>query len=206
MTTVQSELLTPAEYLEIERHSEVKHEYINGRMYAMPGASRYHIDISLNIVGAIRTQMRGRPCKAWAMDMRVNIDPSGRYVYPDVVAVCGEQRFEDSEVDTLLNPNVIVEVLSETTETYDRGEKFDHYRRIASLREYVLVAQDRMRVDHYVLQDGQWVFSALTTAEEHLSLPSVGCQINVADIYEGVEFPPPKEKTLFPRKSRPASQ
>jgi Uma2 family endonuclease len=206
MTTVENELLTPAEYLEIERHSEVKHEYINGRMYAMPGASEAHIDISLNIVGAIRTQMRGRPCKAWAMDMRVNVSPTGRYTYPDVVAVCGERRFEDSEVDTLLNPTVIVEVLSETTETYDRGEKFDHYRTIESLREYVLVAQDRTRVDHYALRDGEWVFSALTTAEEHLSLPSIGCEISVADIYEGVEFPPPKEKTLFPRKRRPASQ
>jgi Uma2 family endonuclease len=150
--------------------------------------------------------MRGRDCRVYMADMRVNISSSGRYTYPDVVTVCGEQRFEDSEVDTLLNPNVIVEVLSDSTETYDRGEKFDHYRTIASLREYVLVAQNSMRVDHYTLRDGQWVFSALTAAEDRLSLASVGCEISLAEIYEDVEFPPPKEKIRFPRKSRPASQ
>jgi Uma2 family endonuclease len=199
MTTLESELLTPTEYLEIERHSEIKHEYINGRMYVMSGASRYHIDISLNIVGALRTQMRGRPCKAWAMDMRVNTSPTGRYMYPDVVAVCGEPHFEDSEVDTLLNPMVIVEVLSDSTETYDRSEKFDYYRPIESLREYVLVAQNNMRVDHYVLRDGEWMFSAFTAAGARLALPSIGCEISLGDIYEGVEFPPPKEKARFRR-------
>jgi Uma2 family endonuclease len=199
MTTVQSELLTPAEYLEIERHSEIKHEFIDGRMYAMSGASEGHIDIALNIVGALRAQMRGRPCKAWAMDMRVKISATGRYTYPDVVAVCGERRFEDATVDTLLNPTVIVEVLSDTTETYDRGEKFDLYRTLASLREYVLVAQHSMRIERYELKEGQWVFSAFTAGEERLALPSIGCQIGLADIYEGVEFPPPKEKTRFRR-------
>jgi len=205
MSTVQTDLLSPAEYLEIERHSEIKHEYINGRMYALPGASEPHIDISLNIVGALRAQMRGRPCKAWAMDMRVNINPTGRYTYPDVVAVCGERRFEDSEVDTLLNPTVIVEVLSDSTQSYDRGEKFDHYRKIESLREYVLVAQNSMRIDHYALRDGQWVFSALTAAEERLSLSSIGCEVGLAEIYEDVEFPP-KEKNRLSRTPRPASQ
>jgi len=94
MTTVHSELLTPAEYLEIERQSEVKHEYINGRMYALPGASRYHVKIAINITTSLKLQMRGRDCDVYMADMRVNVDPSGRYVYPDVVAVCGEQRFE----------------------------------------------------------------------------------------------------------------
>jgi Uma2 family endonuclease len=206
MTTVQNELLTPAEYLEIERHSEIKHEFINGRMYALPGASRHHITIALNVASSLKTQMRGRDCRVYMADMRVNVDPSGKYVYPDVVAVCGEQHFEDSELDTLLNPSVIIEVLSDTTERYDRGDKFDYYRSIASLREYVLVAQNSMRVDHYVLKDGQWVFSTLSAAEERLALPSIGCEISVADIYEDVEFPQPKEKTRFPRTSRPTSQ
>lgn len=199
MTTVQSELLTPAEYLEIERHSEIKHELINGRMYALPGASRQHIKIALSIAASLRSQMRDRNCDVYMADMRVNVDPSGKYVYPDVVAVCGEQHFEDSEVDTLLNPSVIIEVLSDSTERYDRSDKFDYYRSIASLREYVLVAQDIMRVDHYVLQDGQWVFSALTAAGARLSLTSIECEISLADIYEKVEFPPPKETTRFHR-------
>jgi Uma2 family endonuclease len=205
MTTVQSELLTPAEYLEIERHSEIKHEYINGRMYAMSGASRHHVTIMVNIATSLKLQMRGRDCSVYTSDMRVNIPSSGRYTYPDVVAVCGEQRFEDAEVDTLLNPMVIVEVLSETTEKYDRGEKFDHYRTIGSLRQYVLVAQTSMRVEHYVLQEGQWVFSALTAAEERLSLPSIGCEISLTDIYENVELPP-KETTRWPRTPPPASR
>lgn len=190
MTTVQTELLTPAEYLEIERHSEIKHEYIDGRMYAMSGASRHHVTIMVNIATSLKLQMRGRDCRVYTSDMRVKISSSGRYTYPGVAAVCGEGRFEDAEVDTLLNPTAIVEVLSKTTEIYDRGEKFDHYRTIASLREYVLVAQTSMRVEHYVLRDGQWVFSALTAAEERLSLPSIGCEISLADIYENVEFPP----------------
>lgn len=199
MTTVQTELLTPAEYLEIERHSEIKHEYIDGRMHAMSGASEPHVTIAVNIATSLKPQMRGRDCRVYMADMRVNISASGRYTYPDVVAVCGERRFEDSELDTLLNPTVIAEVLSETTEKYDRVEKFDHYRSIASLREYVLVAQSSMRVDHYVLRDGQWVFSALTAAEERLALPSIGCEISLADIYEGVEFPPPKATTRLLR-------
>jgi Uma2 family endonuclease len=205
MTTVHGELLTPAEYLEIERRSEVKHEYIDGRMYAMSGASEPHITISLNIATSLKPQMRGRDCRVYMADMRVNVSPSGRYTYPDVVAVCGERRFQDANLDTLLNPTVIVEVLSDTTETYDRGEKFDHYRTIASLREYVLVAQDSMRVDHFELRDGQWVFSALKGAEDRLSLPSIGCEISLADIYENVEFPP-KETPRSPRTPRPASR
>ena len=203
MTTVQTELLTPAEYLEIERHSEIKHEYINGRMYAMPGASEPHNTIALNVASSLKLQMRGRDCRAYMADMRVNISPTGRYVYPDVVAVCGERRFEDAEVDTLLNPTAIVEVLSDTTEKYDRGDKFDHYRTIASLREYVLVSQNTMRVDHYVLNDGQWVFSAATAAEERIALSSVGCEITLADIYEGVTF---QEKSRSPRTPHPASR
>jgi Uma2 family endonuclease len=199
MTTVQDERLTPAQYLEIERRSEIKHEYIDGRMYAMSGANEPHVTIAVNIATSLKNQMRGRDCRVYMADMRVKIDPSGRYTYPDLAAVCGERRFEDAEVDTLLNPSVIVEVLSDSTQAYDRGEKFDHYRKIESLREYVLVTQNSMRVDHYVLRDGQWVFSALTTAEERLAMPSIGCEISLADIYEGVELPPPKEKSRFRR-------
>jgi len=203
MTTVQNELLTPAEYLEIERHSEIKHEYINGRMYAMPGASRHHVTITVNIATSLKLQMRGRDCRVYTSDMRVKVSSSGRYTYPDVSAVCGEGRFEDAEVDTLLNPAVLVEVLSDSTEKYDRSEKFDHYRTIASSREYVLVAQNSMRVDHYVLRDGEWVFSALTAAEERLSLPSVGCEISLADIYENVEFPPAASSRRDSRHTAP---
>jgi Uma2 family endonuclease len=142
MSAANTDFITAAEYLEIERKAEIKSEYIAGRTYAMSGASRQHNLITANTLSEIHPQLRGRNCEAFVSDMRVKVSPTGMYTYPDDVAVCGEARFEDSHMDTLLNPTVIVEVLSGSTEAYDRGEKFAHYRRLESLREYVLVAQD----------------------------------------------------------------
>src|SRR5206468_6291774 len=119
-------------------------EYINGQIYAMSGASREHNLIVVNLIRELSSQLRGRPCEVYASDMRVKVRPTGMYTYPDVVAVCGEPRFEDEQVDTLVNPAVIVEVLSPSTEAYDRGQKFAHYRKLESLTEYVLVAQNEV--------------------------------------------------------------
>jgi Uma2 family endonuclease len=185
MSSANPSLLTPAEYLAIERKSETRNEYINGRLYAMSGASRRHNLITLNLAREISQQLRAKPCEAYAVDMRVKIDPTGMYTYPDIAAVCGEPQFEDSRIDTLLNPTVLIEVLSESTEAYDRGEKFAHYRRLESLREYVLVAQDRIRIEHYRRDGEQWIFEE---AGGTLDLPAIGCSVSVEAIYEKVIF------------------
>jgi len=187
---------TPEEYLALERRSETKSELVNGRIYAMTGASREHNLITANLVRELSTQLRGRPCESYASDMRVKVDETGMYTYPGVVALCGEPAFEDAAVDTLLNPAVIVEVLSPSTESYDRGEKFAHYRRLASLREYVLVAQNRVRVEHYARRGEQWVLTEFSDLAGAFELPSVGCTLRLVDVYErvaesfGAEPPP----------------
>ncbi|HEX3580586.1 MAG TPA: Uma2 family endonuclease [Thermoanaerobaculia bacterium] len=187
MSAPNTDFITASEYLQIERKAEIKSEYIAGRMYAMSGASRWHNLIVGNTQSEIRQQLRGKDCQAYVSDMRVKVSPTGMYTYPDVVAVCGEPRFEDAHVDTLLNPTVIVEVLSGSTEAYDRGEKFAHYRRIESLREYVLVAQDKIRIEHYRRDGEEWVLSEISDPAGTLHLPSIDCQVSVAAIYEKVD-------------------
>jgi len=195
MTSPDLSYVTPGEYLALERKAEFRNEYIAGHIFAMSGASRRHNLIAGNSFREISTQLRGRECEAYIGDMRVKVSPTGMYTYPDIVGVCDEPRFEDAHVDTLLNPQVIVEVL-ESTEAYDRGEKFAHYRRLDSLREYVLVAQDKMRVEHYVREGEQWVLSELSDAESTLHLASIDCHVGLAAIYERVEFNPmPKAQT-----------
>ncbi|HYI07508.1 MAG TPA: Uma2 family endonuclease [Thermoanaerobaculia bacterium] len=189
MSSPQPQLLTPAEYLAIERKSEIRSEYIRGRMFAMSGASRRHSLIAGNVFGEMWAQLRGKGCEAHMNDMRVKVSPTGLYTYPDIVAVCGDARFEDSETDTLLNPSGIVEVLSPSTEAYDRGEKFANYRRIDTLQEYVLVAQDKIRIEHYRRSDGdQWILSEISDPHATLHLVSVDCHVEVAAIYEKIEF------------------
>lgn len=188
MSSTDPALMTPREYLELERKSEIRSEYLRGRMYAMSGASRRHSLIAGNLFGELRAQFRGRACEAHISDMRVKVSATGLYTYPDVVAVCGEPRFEDDHVDTLLNPAVIVEVLSESTEAYDRGETFAHYRRVESLREYVLVSQDKIRVEHYRREREHWVLSELAAADTTLELESIDCRVALAAIYEKVDF------------------
>ena len=191
MSTPESAVMSAAEYLEIERRSEVRHEYINGRMYAMsPGASNPHNLICTNLVVMLGSQTRNRSCFVYVADMRVKVGPTGMYTYPDIAALCGKPRFEDAEVDTLLNPSVIIEVLSKTTETYDRTEKFDHYDYIESLQEYVLVSQNRMAVDHFVRDAASWRLSKLGDPQALLRLAPIGCEVPLAEIYHGVEFSP----------------
>lgn len=189
MPSLAQSRYTPEHYLTLERQAKHRSEYINGSIVAMAGASRQHNLIAGNVFGELRTQLRGRPCEAYINDMRVKISVTGLYTYPDVAALCGEPQFEDSHVDTLLNPSVIVEVLSESTEAYDRGEKFAHYRRLESLRDYVLIAQDKVRVEHYVRQGDQWVLSEANALTSTIHLSSINCKLALRDIYERVEFP-----------------
>ncbi len=183
--------VTPAEYLTAERKSEQKSEYINGRVYAMAGASRVHNLLALNTASELRAQLRGRACEVYVNEMRVKVERTGMYTYPDVVGLCEEPRFEDTEVDTLLNPTVIIEVLSPSTERYDRGEKFAHYRRLESLREYILIAQDIWRIEHYRREGDSWVLTEVSEPDAALVISSPPCTIRLSDIYDRVEFPAP---------------
>jgi Uma2 family endonuclease len=181
---------TPEEYLALEREAEYKSEYVNGCIYAMAGASRAHILITGNIGGELRARLRGSPCETYTNDMRVKVSPTGMYAYPDVAVVCEEPLFEDGHVDTLLNPVLIVEVLSASTEAYDRGDKFAHYETVPSLREYILVAQNRPRIERYVRQpDGQWLRSVATGLQDTIHLAAIGCDLPLAEVYERVTFP-----------------
>ena len=155
----------------------------------MSGASREHNLIAGNILRETGSQLKDRPCEVYVSDMvRVGVNPTGLYTYPDVVAVCGEPDFEDSELDTLLNPTLIVEVLSPSTEAYDRGEKFAHYRRLVSLREYVLVSQDRVCVERYVRQGDGWLLTELSRLEDNLRLTSIDCDVALSEIYAKIQF------------------
>jgi Uma2 family endonuclease len=190
MSSPKPSLMTPSEYLELERKSEIRSEYIAGRMFAMSGASRRHSLITGNFYSELSSQMRGRACEAYINDLRVKVSPTGMYTYPDIVALCGEAQLEDEHVDTLLNPAVIVEVLSDSTEAYDRGEKFAHYRRLDTLREYVLVSQDKIRVERFRREGDEWILSEVSGSEATLHLESIDCHVAVAAIYEKVEFNP----------------
>jgi Uma2 family endonuclease len=175
--------LSREEYLAFERASEIKHEYADGEIFAMTGGTRAHSLVGGNVLGEIRAALSERDCEVHGSDMRIKIPATGRYVYPDASVVCGEALFEDDEEDTLLNPKVIVEVLSKSTEPYDRGDKFENYQSLASLREYVLLSQKKVRVEHYSLQpDSTWILRVLG-AGERLALPSIGCEIAVDRIY-----------------------
>jgi Uma2 family endonuclease len=180
--------MTEAEYLEFERASETKHEYIGGEVFAMTGASRHHNLITGATYASLFLQLRGRPCEVYPGDMRVQVRASGLYTYPDIGVVCGEAQLADTHLDTLINPLLIVEVLSPSTELYDRGRKFQYYRHIESLREYVLIAQDAPRIERFVRQGDVWQFSDAVGLDASLELPSIGCTLALADVYEQVTF------------------
>ena len=180
---------TPEQYLALERKADSKNEFCNGFIIAMAGASREHNVIAGNFHGEIRLQLKGRSCEVYISDMRVRVAPAGLFTYPDVVAVCGEAQFLDDKVDTLLNPTMIVEVLSRSTESYDRGDKFMHYRRLESLREYVVVAQDKVLVERFTRQGDEWLLTEFRNLDETLRLASIDCAIPLREIYARIEFP-----------------
>lgn len=187
MSTQLKTYLTPQEYLAVEREAEVKSEYFNGEMFAMSGASRKHNLIVTNIVAELRQQMKGRPCEVYPNNMRVKVSATGLYTYPDAIVVCGEPRFEDAHVDTLLNPTLVVEVLSASTAAYDRGQKFGHYRWVESLSEYVLVSQDECKVEHYAKQsDRQWLQTVVQSLEAEVKLDSIQGVLQLREIYDRV--------------------
>src|SRR5450759_2338976 len=189
MATQPKTFLTPEQYLEIERAAEFKSEYYGGEMFAMSGARRGHNLIVWNLARVLDRHLRNRPCEAYLNDMRVRVSATGLYAYPDTVIVCGEPQFLDATQDTLLNPTVIVEVLSPSTEAYDRGGKFELYRTIPSLTHYLLVSSERMSADSFTRQEeGGWLLTGATLPEDAIDLPAVGVRFTLADLYEKVEF------------------
>jgi Uma2 family endonuclease len=179
--------ISAEEYLARERSGEWKHEYHDGEVVAMVGASEAHNLIAGNAFAGLHAQLRGRPCRVYPSDLRVRVSQAGLYTYPDLTVVCGPAQFADDHRDTLLNPTVIVEVLSPSTEGYDRGRKFQQYRTLESLREYLLIAQDARHVEHFVRQgDHQWLLSEASAPDAVLHLPSIGCALSLADLYEKV--------------------
>ncbi len=179
---------TPEEYLAYEQQAEYKSEYIDGQIIAMAGAGRKHNLITGNLFRVMGNQLLGRPCEVYMSEMRVKVSAQGLYTYPDLVAVCGDGQFEGAHEDTLLNPTLIIEVLSPSTELYDRKAKFGYYRQLPSLQEYLLVAQDQQLVEHFVRADGGWLL--IEPADPAvLHLPSIGCTIALSDVYPKVSLP-----------------
>ena len=183
---------TPAEYLALERSSDIKRELWNGELFAMAGASETHNLIVTNVVSELRTQLKGRPCKVYSNDMRVRIAPKKAYTYPDVVVVCGAPQFEDDRRDTLLNPTVIVEVLSPSTEAHDRGLKFESYRTVPSLQEYVLISQTKALIERYIRQEQTrfWMFDDFAGLDAVIELAAIACRLALAEVYDKIEFAP----------------
>jgi Uma2 family endonuclease len=201
-------LFTEAEYLALERESEERHEYLDGLIYLMAGESPAHGTICMNLAVIIGSQLRGTSCQAWSKDTKVRSGPAsttrysmkGMYSYPDLVIVCGTPLFHDERQHVLLNPQVIIEVLSPTTEAFDRSEKFLRYRtHLESLTDYVIVAQDRPLVEHYSRQaKGQWLITYATDLANTVMLTSAGCALNLRDLYDRIEFPPPEDEDEEP--------
>ena len=190
MSTVAKSLLSPQQYLARERQADFRSEYFRGEMFAMSGASWEHTLIKDNLAREAGNQLKAGPCRVVTSDLRVKITATELYTYPDIVVVCEEPQFEDDHFDTLLNPRALVEVLSDSTEKYDRGAKFAHYRQIPSMKEYVMVAQDRPLIERYVRQaDGTWVLTVFDDLTQTFAFASVPAKVALAEIYRGVTFP-----------------
>ena len=181
--------MSEQDYLAFERASEIKHEYFAGEIFAMSGASRAHNLICANTISILANHLREKPCELYPSDMRVRVSATGLYTYPDISVVCGKPQFADDRFDTLVNPTLLVEVLSPSTERYDRGRKFQDYRLLPSLQEYLLIAQDAPRIEHYLRQpDESWRLTDSQGLESSLILPTLDCTLALAEIYLKVTF------------------
>ena len=189
MATIANTVVSPAEYLEFERNSERKHEYRDGEIVEMVGGTREHSLILGNLMWILGGTLREKDYEYFQSEMRVKVSETGLYTYPDVVVVRGSSRLEDDHVDTLLNPTVIFEVLSPSAESYDRGEKFEHYRNIETLVEYILVSQRHICLERYSRQDdGRWMLQDYTSAESVMQLDTIECAVPISDVYHKVSL------------------
>lgn len=181
--------ITPEEYLALERKADYKSEYLHGEIFAMTGASRKHNLIATNIVLSLGNQLRVKPCELYVNDMRVKVTAAGLYTYPDVAVVCGEPKFEDGLFDTLQNPTLLIEILSKSTERYDRIAKSDYYRTLDSLAEHLLVAQEEYKIEQYTRQpEGDWILVETSSLEGVVDLRSIDCSLALIDVYNKVSL------------------
>ncbi len=196
MSSVPKTYLTEAEYLTRERQAEHKSQFFGGEVFAMAGATRHHNVIAMNVGTSLNVQLRDRNCEVYPSDMKVKVTPTGLYTYPDVSVTCEHPKFLDDASDVLLNPQLIVEILSDSTEAYDRGPKFEQYRQLASLKDYLLVAQKRMHAELYTRQTtGSWLLTEFTQPHQEINLESVGCRLRLAELYIKVSFEESEKKT-----------
>jgi Uma2 family endonuclease len=191
---------TPEEYLAFERAAETKHEYLDGQIYDMAGASLEHNQICFNTTVAIGLSLRGTSCFGFTSDQKIRTDPMDLFSYPDITIVCGDPTFHDEHRDVILNPKVIIEILSPSTEAYDRGEKFARYRQNKSLSDYILIAQDSPSIEHYSRQKGNrpWLYSVGDEMSGEISIASIKCKLKLSDVYDRVVFPPKKPPLTAP--------
>jgi Uma2 family endonuclease len=189
MSTQAKPYLTPEQYLEIERAAESKSEYFNGEMFAMAGGSLNHGRVFRNLLTSLNGQLEDRSCEVAGSDLRLQVSPTGLYTYPDIVVFCGKPKFADPRKDTITDATVIIEVLSPSTVNYDRGFKFEQYRRIPSLKDYIVIAQDRVYLEHWTHKDdGSWNLRETSDSNEVIQLPSIECSFRLAEAYERVDF------------------
>ncbi len=189
MTALSTRSVSPLEYLAFERQATERHELFDGVIKAMSGASRVHNLIVANAIINLGNQLKGRPCEAYVNDMRVAAPSGANYFYPDLAVACGEPKLEDRHGDTLLNPTLLLEVLSPTTESHDRGRKFHSYRSIGALQQYVLISQERLHVEVFTrTSDTSWSLTEYVGLDAVVPLPSIGCQLSLAEIYDRISF------------------
>lgn len=189
ISTVPKHYVTPEEYLHRERKADFRSEYYRGEMFAMAGASANHNLIVGNCIQTLGLQLKKKPCRVYPNDLRLRIEATGLYTYPDLSVVCGESQLESDAGDVLLNPVVLIEVLSDSTEAYDRGKKFEHYRTIPSLQHYVLIAQDRHSIDCFTKSTNEsWNLTTSQGLDGKINLDAIDSELAVAEVYDKVIF------------------
>jgi Uma2 family endonuclease len=189
MTPQPKRSLSEEEYLTFEQSSPIKHEFFHGEIYAMTGGTESHNLLAGNAYAALHAQLRRRPCKTYTSDQRIKVMATGLHTYPDVTIVCGKSQFIDRPHQTVINPIVIIEVLSPSTERYDRGMKFQNYRTIPTLQDYLLISQDDHRIEHYTRQEnGEWLLREAIGLAAQITIQSIDCILTLEDVYEKVEF------------------
>src|SRR5205807_7343185 len=192
--------LTDAEYLAIERSAEFKSEFFDGEMFAMAGGTPQHSLIAVNFAAELRNRLKGHACVPYNADLRIKIEATGLYTYPDLSVICGALQFAEGTNDTVVNPTLLVEVLSDSTEGYDRGKKFEHYRQIPSLQAYLLASQKEPRIEQFIRQaDGRWLLNEAAGLEANLELPSLRISLSLGEIFDKVSFVPSPIRPASPR-------
>jgi len=188
MANEPRQLLSPEQYLALDRKAETRSEYYDGEIYPVEAGTREHARVVVNTLHQLKDQLSGLPCEAYTSSMRVRMASRGPFTYPDIVVVCGERRFADEERDILLNPSVIIEVMSLSTEDYDCGGKFVCYRKLASLREYLAIAEYKVHVEHWIRQaDDSWIRTRYADRAQSIEVQSIGCKLALTEVYDRVQ-------------------